>query len=272
VPDDLNPQAREMADESMVRNLAAQAEAIWPQELPLVRRHPPPSGARILDAGCGTGEGSRRFAEAFPQATVLGVDILDVHLQRARASCAHLGGRISFENRSVFDLGLPDGTFDLTVCRHVLQAVPAADRAIAELVRVTRPGGRVHLIAEDYAMIHFPPRELDPREFWPEVPARFGRATGTDMFIGRRAPSILRGLGVDSISVDFVVVDTLRVPRETFAAIWVAWRDGYVDAIVQHCGMPRQRVRAHFEDQIATLRDPASYAAWLVPVVRGVVR
>jgi hypothetical protein len=32
VKDDLNPQAKEMADESMVRNLAAQAEAIWPQK------------------------------------------------------------------------------------------------------------------------------------------------------------------------------------------------------------------------------------------------
>jgi len=35
----LNPQAREMADESMVRNLAAQALAIWPQEEPLIRRY-----------------------------------------------------------------------------------------------------------------------------------------------------------------------------------------------------------------------------------------
>jgi hypothetical protein len=32
--DPLNPQAKEMADESMVRTLAAQADAIWPQEQP----------------------------------------------------------------------------------------------------------------------------------------------------------------------------------------------------------------------------------------------
>ena len=35
----LNPEEKMMADESMVRNLAAQAEAIWPQELPLLRRY-----------------------------------------------------------------------------------------------------------------------------------------------------------------------------------------------------------------------------------------
>jgi len=36
---DLNPQVNQMADESMVRNLTAQIEAIWPQELPLYRRY-----------------------------------------------------------------------------------------------------------------------------------------------------------------------------------------------------------------------------------------
>lgn len=38
VPDQRNPQAKEMADESMVRNLPAQADAIWPQEKPLFER------------------------------------------------------------------------------------------------------------------------------------------------------------------------------------------------------------------------------------------
>ena len=60
---DLNPQAKQMADESMVRNLAAQAQAIWPQEAPLFRRYTLPASPRILDAGCGTGEGASRLAD-----------------------------------------------------------------------------------------------------------------------------------------------------------------------------------------------------------------
>lgn len=269
--DDLNPQARQMADASMVRTLAAQAEAIWPQERLILARYALPAAPRILDAGCGTGEGTRRLAEAFPAATVLGVDVLDAHLARARVAAARLGDRVRFERRSIFQLGLAAGSFDLAVCRHVLQSIPRAEEAIAALVRVTAPGGRVHLVAEDYGMIHFPRRRLDPGDFWPAGPRRFGEATGTDMLVGRRAPSILRALGLREIAVDYVVVDTLRVPRETFAAIWEAWRDGYVDAIVEHTGMPRDVVVAHFDDQIATIRDPGSYAAWLVPVVSGVV-
>src|SRR5580704_18259068 len=82
---DLNPQAKQMADESMVRNLDAQARAIWPQEVPLIRRYALPPEPRILDAGCGTGEGASRLALLFPRADVLGVDIVDRHLELARS-------------------------------------------------------------------------------------------------------------------------------------------------------------------------------------------
>ncbi|BDG01081.1 class I SAM-dependent methyltransferase [Anaeromyxobacter oryzae] len=271
MPDHSFPQAAQMADESMVRTLAAQADAIWPQEAPLLARYRVPADASILDAGCGTGEGTVRLAAVFPGAELLGVDLLTPHLDRARARAADagLGGRARFEQRSIFDLGLPAATFDLVVCRHVLQAVPHPERAIAELVRVTRPGGVVHLIAEDYAMIHFTRGKLDANAFWPAAPARFGAATGTDMLVGRRAPGILRDLELEDVTVDYVVVDTLRVARETFAAIWLAWRDGYSDALAEHLGWSRADVVAHFDDQIATIRDPHGYAVWFVPVVAG---
>lgn len=268
--EDLNPHAQQMADESMVRNLAAQAAAIWPQEVALLRRYSLPADIRILDAGCGTGEGSVRLAEEFPRAEVLGVDVLDAHLERARRRARGFGSRVRFENRNIFDLGLPASSFDLTVCRHVLQAIPRAEGAIAELVRVTRPGGRLHLLAEDYGMVYFPRGHLDAIRFWAEVPARFGTATGTDPFFGRRAPAILTALGLASVSVEYVAVDTLRVARPVFCAIWQAWRDGYSTALAEASGLSKAEVIAHFDDQISTLADPASYACWLVPAVSGV--
>jgi ubiquinone/menaquinone biosynthesis C-methylase UbiE len=134
---DLNPQAKQMADESMVRGLDAQARAIWPQELQFIRRYAIPE-ARILDAGCGTGEGSSRLAEFFPQAQVLGVDIIDSHLELARSRYARLADRLRFERQSIFELGFPDHSFDLTVCRHVMHSIPHPDRVLAELARVTR--------------------------------------------------------------------------------------------------------------------------------------
>src|SRR5579859_6189917 len=134
---DLNPQAKQMADESMVRTLDAQVRAIWPQESRLIDRYVLPAEPRILDAGCGTGEGAWRLAEHFPQAQVLGVDIIDEHLELARSRFDSLAPRLSFEHRSVFGLEIPDHQFDLTVCRHVIHSIPHPDRVVAELVRVT---------------------------------------------------------------------------------------------------------------------------------------
>jgi len=264
---DLNPQAKHMAHESMVRNLDAQARAIWPQEMPLFRRYVLPDAARILDAGCGTGEGSSRLAELFPHGQVLGVDIIDSHLELARTRYASLAPRLKFEHQSIFELQLADRSFDLTVCRHVLQSIPHADRVIGEFVRVTRRGGYLHIIAEDYGMLHFQRAALDPGDFWHQIPRAFGDRTGTDLFIGRDIYGILAIMKLEEIKVDYVVVDTLRVPRETFAAILGAWRDGYVDTIGEITLVSRESALAYFNQMIANILDPQGYAVWMVPVV-----
>lgn len=224
-------------------------------------RYQLPAEANVLDAGCGTAEISLRLAQMFPHAGLLGVDIIDDHLELARARCAALRERVRFENRSIFGLGLADATFGLVVCRHVLQAIPHVERALAALVRVIRSGGWIHLIAEDYLMIHFEPRRLDLDDFWSEGPRRFGDATGTDLRIGRtKVYGVLRLLGLADVSVDYVVVDPLRVPRATFAAIWGAWRDGYADAVSANTSIPREMFLAQFEDMIATIHDPTGMA------------
>jgi ubiquinone/menaquinone biosynthesis C-methylase UbiE len=264
---DLNPQAKQMADESMVRNLDAQARAIWPQEIPLLGRYALPASPRILDAGCGTGEGASRLAELFPRAHALGVDIVDHHLELARGRYASLAPRLTFEHQSIFELKAADRSFDLTVSRHVLHSIPHADRVIAELARVTARGGYLHLIPEDYGMLHFQRSLLDPRDFWHQVATSFGERTGTDLFIGRNAFSILAAMKLEQIKVDYVVVDTLRVPRETFAAILEAWRDGYAESIGELTPISRESTVAYFNQMIANIRDPLGYAVWMVPVV-----
>jgi ubiquinone/menaquinone biosynthesis C-methylase UbiE len=264
---DLNPQAKQMADESMVRNLAAQARAIWPQEVPLLRRYALPADPLILDAGCGTGEIASRLAELFPEARVLGIDIIDHHLELARSRYARLAPRLTFEHQSVFELAAADRSFDLTVCRHVIQSIPHPDRVIAELARVTRRGGYLHLIAEDYGMLHFQRGTLDPRDFWHVAPSSFAAATATDLYIGRNAFGIMAAMDLEEITVDYIVVDTLRVPRETLAEILEAWRDGYAEPIGELTPISRESAVAYFDQMIAGVRDPRGYAVWMVPVV-----
>jgi hypothetical protein len=78
---------------------------------------------------------------------------------------------------------------------------------------------------------------------------------------------ILARLPVKDIKIDYVVVDTLRVPRGTLAAIFESSRDGYADVIAEATPLSRESALSHFNQMIAQLRDPARYAVWQVPVV-----
>ncbi len=261
-----SPQAREMGDESMVRNLAAQAEAIWPQERPLFARYLLPASPRILDLGCGTGEITFRVAELFPASQIVGVDLDEGHLERARRRCSQFGDRVRFQKGDALALGLPEGTFDLVICRHLLQALPDARRALAEMRRVARSGGWLHLIAEDYGMLWCHPTEHDPDVFWREGALVFGDAIGTDLRVGRKMFTLLTDLEMRDIAVDYLVVDTLRVPRDTFARIWEAWRDGYTDSLVEKSRLLRAEIERYWAEMIACVRNPRGYALWQLPL------
>lgn len=263
--DKSRPQEKEMADESMVRNLAAQAEAIWPQEIAIFDRHPLGKGV-ALDVGCGTGEITARLAAKYPDASFVGVDLEEPHLERARTLCAPFGSRVRFEVNDALNLSYADASFDLIVCRHLLQALPDAFRALEEIRRVVKPGGRVHLIAEDYGMLHCWPTELNADDFWQRLPPRYSAAVGCDLHIGRKTFTHLHDLGFTDIRVDYVVVDTLRVPRETFARIWEAWRDGYTETIAEHSGVSRAEIEERWRQMIECVRDSRGYALWQVPV------
>lgn len=260
-----SPQAKEMADESMVRNLSAQAEAIWPQEEAIFDRHPIGSGS-VLDVGCGTGEITVRLAAKYPEATLVGIDLEEAHLERARAKSKQFGSRVRFQSGDALKLPFPDESFDLVVCRHVLQAVPDPAQVVREIRRVLRSGGRAHLIAEDYGMLWAEPTELGSDGFWQRIPWGCERGFGTDLHIGRKMFTLLNELRMNDIRADYIVVDTLRVPRETFARIWEAWRDGYSDAIVQYGGISRDENDRRWREMIGAVRDPRGYALWQLPL------
>jgi SAM-dependent methyltransferase len=271
---DRNPQAEQMGDESMARNLAHQAEAIWPQEHVLFDRYALAGPIQVLDLGCGTGEITRRLADRYPQATLVGIDILESNLLLARRDSAAFAGRIRYEQGDAFALHYDDASFDLVVCRHMSQAVPDFPLVLAEITRVLKPGGWLHLLSEDYGMLHMPVVErdgvqFDPDLFWNQNAIAYLKSIGCDGHIGRHSPALLAQAGYRDIALDFVTVDTLRVDRETFAGIMRAWRDGYTQALAGASGRSIADVAADFDTIIASIETPPHYAVWHVPVVSG---
>jgi SAM-dependent methyltransferase len=93
----------------------------------------------VLDVGTGTGRWARWYA-AWPRARVVGIDLEPARLARA----ASLGGGARYQEMSADALAFPNDSFDAVNSITVLQHIPedARRRAIAEIARVLRPGGR----------------------------------------------------------------------------------------------------------------------------------
>lgn len=100
----------------------------------------------VLEVGCGIGAGLVHLAGTSP-GHIVGVDISArmVEWSRRRASEHGVGDRIELHVADVQALPFDDDRFDAVVCESVLAFVGDQRRAIAELVRVTKPGGRVGL-------------------------------------------------------------------------------------------------------------------------------
>ena len=257
---DLNPQSDQMTHESMVRTLHAQVRCIWPQEQALFSRYGEPG--RILDVGCGSGEFAAQLADKFPTAQIQGVDIDEGHVRRARERCVSYGERLQFGLGDAYALDVSPA--DLVVCRHVLQALPNPERVVEQCFRAVRPGGWVHLLLEDYAMIHIEgPVEFD--YFWLNGPVRFGEKTGCNARIGRSGLALMHQF--TKVSLDYVVVDTVRSNPEDFAAVLTAWRDGYAPVLSPYLGWSVAKTREVMGAMVEAIRT--QYAVWQVPIVSG---
>jgi SAM-dependent methyltransferase len=110
------------------------------------------AGDQLLDAGCGTGDGAVQLARIVgPAGRITAVDASRAMLAEANHRAAGLPLPLTFQAADVQRLPFPDGMFDVARTETVLQHVADPTRAIGELIRVTRPGGRIGLLEMDFA-------------------------------------------------------------------------------------------------------------------------
>jgi SAM-dependent methyltransferase len=120
-----------------------------------------PGPARIFDLGAGTGTGALGLAGRFPGAEVIAVDVAadSLALLRAKAARRGLAGRVVAVEADL-DAGWPDlGPFDLTWASKSLHHLADPDRALANVLAATRPGGLI-AVAEFAEPLRFLPASL----------------------------------------------------------------------------------------------------------------
>jgi SAM-dependent methyltransferase len=110
-----------------------------------------PDRARALDVGSGTGSLAFEIAKRKAQAHVLGIDPSREYIAFAN-SRNPFPDRVSFEVGDAQQLRFPDATFDTSLSLLVFNFIPDPKKALREVCRSTRPGGRVSAANWDYGL------------------------------------------------------------------------------------------------------------------------
>jgi len=97
-------------------------------------------GLKVLEIGCGLGTDGAQFAEAGADYT--GVDLTEAAVELARKRFETFGVPGKFQTADAELLQFPDNSFDLVYSHGVLHHTPDTAKAIREIHRVLRPGGR----------------------------------------------------------------------------------------------------------------------------------
>jgi len=96
----------------------------------------------VLEAACGTGVITVKAAERCR--TLIATDLSEGMLDMARKKCAGCPN-VFFEKGDILDLKYEDGRFDKVIAGNVIHIVPDPRKAMSEMLRVSKPGGKIIL-------------------------------------------------------------------------------------------------------------------------------
>jgi SAM-dependent methyltransferase len=164
-------------------------------------------GDRALDLGCGPLGVLDLLAERVgPTGRVVGIDREKRYLEIARQELDARGlDGVELVAADATATDLAPASFDLVHERLVLNNVPQPDAVVAEMVRLTRPGGHVALQDVDWLTWTCLPEHAD----WDLLREKAAAVWSGDVHLGRRLPALLRGAGL----ADVEMVPHLRVFR-----------------------------------------------------------
>jgi len=226
-----------------------------------------PDQGRFLDVGSGTGSLAFALAERRPRAHVVGIDPSTEYVEFAKSRNPY-PDRVSFEPGDAQQLRFADAAFDASLSLLVFNFIPDAAKALREVRRVTKPGGRISAAVWDYGDGM---RML--RAFWDAVVSVDGKAEKRDerhmpLCRAGELAELWRAQGLQEVREQPL---TIAMRFTAFSDCWDAFLLGQGPAGAYVASLGRDQVRAlreevkrrlspHAEDQPFTL----SARAWSV--------
>jgi len=159
----------------------------------------PRAGDCVLDIGCGTGDDARAVARLVaPGGRVIGLDTDVRMLAEAWRRSAPLRLPLEFRVGRAERLEFEDGTFSACRSDRVWQHVPNPDRALAEVVRVSRPRARIVIADVDWDLLAI---NIEPRGVTRRIVAHLCDTRAAQGWMGRQLHGRFRQAGLTDVAV-----------------------------------------------------------------------
>ncbi|MBZ0296284.1 MAG: methyltransferase domain-containing protein [Anaerolineae bacterium] len=192
-------------------------------------------GHDVLDVGCGPGTDTIPLAQLVGESghvTGMDSDWQMIELARQRAEQAGVADRISHDMGDATDLNYDDDRFDSCRSERVFQLIPAPERVLAEMVRVTRPGGRVVVADADWTTVSI---DLTPMDLETRLRQVFVTRTSLNGESGRQLYRLFKEAGLvevmyDIVPLSFTSYKMMRYVLNADRAEAAALSDGLVTA------------------------------------------
>ncbi len=154
-------------------------------------------GDAVLDVGCGSGEDARALARLAPGVAVVGVDVSEEKIAEAHRLTLGIPRSVEFRVGDAYRLEFEAASFDACRADKVFHHLEDPPKALAEMVRVARPGARIVVSDVDYdtLIVEGPDRMLTRRIASHHCDRMPSGA------VGRQLPALFRGAGLPGIEV-----------------------------------------------------------------------
>jgi SAM-dependent methyltransferase len=222
----------------------------------------PRAGNRILDVGCGIGTGEISIGQLHvSQIRLFGIDRKVHSVAKAKQETAAHNQRVGFAAANACYLPFRDGVFDSTFCVAVLQHIRQISRAIREIARVTRAGGRVVAVEPDNGARYFYSSTLAGTRAFQMSSTFFAalaaaRDDGGAPDIGPKISALFPRAGIEPLDVRMFPVSEVRLGTQP-EELWRQRRARIERAIQQLPLNPVQEAGSEYLDAIDAYRQEA---------------